>query len=243
MAPQLAEPPAADVPTSFPWFAEPAAAPAASTPSAPARPAPAEPLVQAGEAFAPAASAPGSSAPAGAPDVDGADDFFAPPHARASYTPPANHWSRMGAEHDEEDVFENTLSREVGGGNVTTTSAIILPSLPEPDFSSVINGTGEILVTGTIQLPESLGSLGGDARSLDRSEVDRLLDAFDAEVVSNDSAPVRAIRAVSTHTSTNSVIAQPQKPRGSRLMTVGIVITGALVVAVVGLLAVYVLKM
>lgn len=171
-------------------------------------------------------------------------DFLQPPVARASYTPPANHWSRMAEQDDNELVPETTLSREVGASNVTTTtSALILPSIPQADFASVINGTGEILVTGTISLPESLGTLGGDARNLDHPDVDRLMDAFDNEIVSNDSAPVRAIRAVSTHTSTNSVIAQPPKQRSNRLFTVGIIATGVLVLAVVGLLAVYVLKM
>jgi hypothetical protein len=164
--------------------------------------------------------------------------------SRESYTPPVNHWSRMAEMDDETQPHENTLSREVGGSNLTTaTSALILPSIPQSDFSSVINGTGEILVTGTIALPESLSTMGGDGRKLDHPDVDRMLEAFDAEGVTNDSAPVRAIRAVSTHTSTNSIIVQPQKQRGNRLLAIAMIATGVLVLATVGLLAVYILTM
>ncbi|MDM4761705.1 hypothetical protein QT381_01630 [Galbitalea sp. SE-J8] len=170
--------------------------------------------------------------------------FVQPSVARTSYTPPASHWSRMGEDDGGGGLpVDTTLSRQVGGSNVTTTSAIILPSVPQADFASIVNGTGEILITGTIQLPEGLGSLGGDARNLDHPDVDRLLDSLDAELVSNDSAPVRAIRAVSTHTATNAMIVPPQKPKGSRWLTAGIIAVGVLVVAVVGLLAVYVIKM
>jgi len=122
----------------------------------------------------------------------------------------------------------------------TTTSALILPNIPQ-DFSSLINGTGEILVTGTIDLPQSLGTMGGDSRRYDDPQVDHMFDAFDSEVVSNDSAPVRAIRAVSTHTSSRGVIAQ-SKPRGNRMLTVGIITAAVLAVGVIGLLAVYIIS-
>jgi preprotein translocase subunit Sss1 len=166
------------------------------------------------------------------------------PVLRETYTPPAGHWSRQADLDDENDVFENTLSREVGGSNVsTTTSALILPNIPQAnDFGSLINGTGEILITGTIDLPQSLGTMGGDSRRYDDSSVDHMFDAFDGEVVSNDSAPVRAIRAVSTHTSSRGVI-QTVKPQSNRvLMTAGIIAVGLLAVGVVGLLAVYIIS-
>jgi len=162
--------------------------------------------------------------------------FVEPPATNSTYAPPAGHWSRQAELDDEEQPFENTLSREVGGGNVaTTTSALILPQIPQPDYTTGLN-TGETLVTGTIDLPQSFGTMGGDARRYDNADVDHILDAFDSEVVSTDSAPVRATRAVSTHTSTHGVINSAKPRSGNRLLTVLIISAGVLAVGVVGLL-------
>jgi hypothetical protein len=84
--------------------------------------------------------------------------------------------------------------------------------------------------------------MGGDSRRYDDPKVDHMFDAFDSEVVSNDSAPVRAIRAVSTHTSSRGVIQQAQKPQSNRLLTVGIITASVLALGVVGLLAVYIIN-
>lgn len=56
-------------------------------------------------------------------------------------------------------------------------------------------------------------------------------------MTSTDSAPVRAIRAISTHTSTRGVI-DSKKPRSNRPLTIMIVAAGVLGLAVVGLLVV-----
>lgn len=162
---------------------------------------------------------------------------FVEPPATSSYEPPAGHWSRQADLDDETQPFENTLSREVGGGNVaTTTSALILPSIPQhADFSTPLGGTGEVLVTGTIDLPQSFGTMGGDSRRYDDPDVDHLYDASDNEVVSTESAPVRATRAVSTHTSTHGVI-QANKPGNNRMLTVLLITASVLAVGVVALL-------
>lgn len=168
---------------------------------------------------------------------------FVEPNVRETYTPPVGHWSRQADLDDENQPHENTLSRQVGGSNVsTTTSALILPSIPQGDFANLIQGTGEILVTGSIGLPPSLATMGGDARRYDDPGVDHMFDAFDGEVVSNDSAPVRAIRAVSTHTSSRGVI-QTAKPKGgNRLLTAGIVTVIVVAVGLVGVLSVYIIS-
>jgi hypothetical protein len=169
-------------------------------------------------------------------------EFVEPQVVRESYTPPVGHWSRQTEVDPDLAALENTLTREVGGGSsaTTTTSALILPTIPQADFNSVINGTGEILVTGTISLPHGFGSTGADTRHLDNPDVDHLFDAFDGEVVSSDSQPVRAIRAVSTHTSSQAVI-QVQKPKGNRSLTVLLFTTCGLAVVAVGFLVVAVL--
>lgn len=183
-------------------------------------------------------AAPAAAAPAASP-AELNVPFVAPEiEQTGSHAASTGHWSRQAEIDDETQSIENTLSREVGMGNVaTTTSALVLPIIPQDsDFGSVLNGTGEVLITGSIDLPRSLSSTGGDARRYDDPDVDNLFDAFDNEIISTDSAPVRAIRAVSTHTSTHGVVTAATKPRGNRLL-VGVAI-GAVVlaIAVVGLL-------
>jgi hypothetical protein len=161
-----------------------------------------------------------------------------------SYASTAGHWSRQAALDDETQPFENTLSREVGRGHVSTaTNALVLPTAAHiNDIATAINSTGEILVTGSITLPSSLGSKGGDSRRYDDPDVDALFDAYDNEIVATDSAPVSAIRAVSTHTSTHGVISA-NKPTGNRLMMGMMIFAGVLGVAVfVLLIAGFVLK-
>jgi hypothetical protein len=155
----------------------------------------------------------------------------------ASYTPPIGHWSRQAELDDENQPFENTLSRDVGGGNVaTTTNALVLPMIPQrDDFSSVLNATGEIMVTGTINLPGSVGTTGRDSRHYDDPEVDHLFDAFDNEIPNTDSAPVRAITAVSSHTATRGGI-EPGRKQSNRVLTILLVTAGVMAVSVLGLL-------
>ena len=154
-----------------------------------------------------------------------------------SHATSTGHWSQQAQLEEEEQPFENTLSRDVGGGNVaTTTSALVLPVMPTADFGGIISGTGEILVTGSIELPRSLGTTGGDSRRYDDPDVDNLFDAFDNEIISTDSAPVRAIRAVSTHTSTHGVITTANKPHGNRLLLAALIAIPVLIVGIAGLL-------
>ncbi|MCU1414383.1 MAG: hypothetical protein JWN80_1723 [Microbacteriaceae bacterium] len=135
----------------------------------------------------------------------------------STWTPPTGHWSTQALIDDDEQVQENTLSRNVGAtSGAITTSALVLPSLPADSLTRPLGSTGEILVTGTIDLPRSLGSTGAHPGRYDHSDVDAFLEAGDREDSESnpDSAPVRAIRAVSTHTSTRGVM-EAKKPRGN----------------------------
>ena len=212
-------------------------APAVAAPAAAAAAAPVVATPVAGEQSKPAVEStpfsflvnpPASAQPA--PSAAAADDADA-------YTPPIGHWSRQAELDDENQPFENTLSRDVGGGNVaTTTNALVLPMIPQrDDFSSVLNATGEIMVTGTINLPGSVGTTGRDSRHYDDPEVDHLFDAFDNEIPNTDSAPVRAITAVSSHTATRGGI-EPGRKQSNRMLNVLLVTASVMAVAVVGLL-------
>jgi hypothetical protein len=174
---------------------------------------------------------------AGSDEPAGSTAPAEPAPTTGPYTPPVGHWSRQAEMDDESQPFENTLSRDVGGGNVaTTTNALVLPMIPErDDFSSVLNATGEIMVTGTINLPGSVGSTGRDSRHYDDPEVDHLFDAFDNEIANTDSAPVRAITAVSSHTATRGGIETGRK-QSNRMLNVLLVTASVLAVGVLALL-------
>jgi hypothetical protein len=159
-----------------------------------------------------------------------------PSSGPASMGPAIGHWSTQSDLDDAEQVNETTISRSVGNGAITT-SALVLPSVPEHAIGGPILTSGEILLTGSISLPQSLAVSGAHPSQLDESDIDHLLDPGDHQVASTDSTPVRAIRAVSTHTATGGIIA-PAKPKGTRGFTILIVAASVMAVVVVGLLVV-----
>lgn len=186
---------------------------------------------------APTAAVPAAAAPAApAPATPAEEDTSA--QERRPFTPPTGHWSTAA---ELEDGSEPITSRNVGHSTAaTTTNALILPSLPQADATGPLTSTGEILVTGSIDLPRTMGATGAHDR-IDSSDIDRLLDSEENEFNTSEVAPVRASRAISTHTSTRGVIAPPKK-RGNALPVVLMVTAGVLAVGVIGLLiAAYVL--
>ncbi len=150
------------------------------------------------------------------------------------WTPPPGHWSAQLTVDDETQPYENTINRTVGSGAITT-SALVLPSIPAGDIRGPLTGTGEIMLTGSIDLPQSFSATGASAR-LEHEGIDRLFDSHDAEIVSTDSAPVSAIRAVSTQSGSN--LSHAPKPKGTRALTALLVAAAAMGVVVVGLLVV-----
>ncbi len=90
------------------------------------------------------------------------------------------------------------------------------------------------MLTGSIDLPLAFSSTGATAR-IEHDSMDALFDMHDAEAVATDSAPVRAIMAVSTHNSGQGVM-HIQKPKGTRALTALIIVASSMAVLVVGLL-------
>lgn len=151
--------------------------------------------------------------------------------------PPIGHWSLdIDVEDDADDQsFDQVLSRGVGAGGVpTTTNALILPMIPQQgvDGGAPIV-TGEMLVTGSIDLP-SLGDTGAHPNLLDSPDVDRLLDQVDDAHPATSAQPVRASRAVSTHTSTRDTLTPP-KQGGLNVPTVLAITAAVLALGVIGL--------
>ena len=153
--------------------------------------------------------------------------------AGSHWTPPAGHWSAQD-DVDEDAPGEGTISRTVGSG-ISTTNALVLPSIPDgADIRGPLTGAGEIMLTGSVDLPRNLSSNGQSDR-FDGDNMDALFDLNDAEVISTDSSPVRAIRAVSTHASAHGVT-HTQKPKGTRALTGLLIAASSLAVVVAGLL-------
>lgn len=127
------------------------------------------------------------------------------------FSRPAGHWSRQ-ADLDARTQLDDVLpSRDLSQSAAITTSALVLPAMPTNPIGA-LSSTGEILVTGSIDLPRMLGATGVHPARFDHAEFDSLLEAGDREDSHPSSAPVRAIRAVSTHTSTQGMIAA-KRPR------------------------------
>ena len=177
----------------------------------------------------------------GAPDAptpNVVDAATAVASAEGTYVPPIGHWSTQALIDDDEQVQENTFARDVGAtSGAITTSALVLPSMPTgEDIMGPLSGTGEILITGSINLPSSMGSTGVHPARYDHSDVDALLEADDREDSDPESAPVRAIRAVSTNTASGDVINSMKPRKASRLPLILIVSAAVMAVGVVVLL-------
>jgi hypothetical protein len=205
-----------------------------ATPDAPSRDVSPEPVVFTdASGSAPATRAPVAPQPAvpasltGSRGIDSAPLVFTNPGAEAAQENP-------GVEFQPGDSF----IRSVGSGSGSfTTSALVLPSIPQVgDITRPLSSTGEILVTGSIDLPMSLASTGTNSSRFDHSDIDALFAQEDHEFAPADSAPVRAIRAVSTHTSTHGVISA-KKPANNRLPMLMAVTAGILAVGVAALFA------
>ncbi|OII05348.1 hypothetical protein [Curtobacterium sp. MCBA15_008] len=199
-------------------------------------------------AAAPTSASRPVSAPTSAPRASGAPASEAPrvpasfqrptepKPVTTAFEPPVGHWSQQAHDsHDAEVHDTETGTRRVA---VTNTNAIILPNSALADPTGALNATGEVILTGSIDLPASLSSTGSH-RPIDGAEVDRLLEQHD-EQPDTDASPVRASRAVSSHTSTRQVVLAAAKPKESRTplilgVTVGAVGVAAAAVIIVAL--------
>jgi hypothetical protein len=166
--------------------------------------------------------------------------------AASGLNPPVGHWSvdpdddshiqAIGRRDDQ--TFDDLVGNGIGAGGIpTTTNALILPAIPRQGSSGPITSTGEIMITGSIDLPRSLGATGQHPNLFDSSEMDRMLDQLDEGGHHNDVAPVSASRAVSTHTSTRGVMTPPRK-RGASLPTVLAITAAVLAIGVLSLFVV-----
>ncbi len=160
--------------------------------------------------------------------------WSAPAPAPVAWSPPVGHWSTQLGADDAADGYETTVNRRVGSG-LSTTSALVLPTAPPgTDIRGPLTGSGEVMLTGSIDLPRNLASMGVSDR-MDYGGVDSPFESNDFEITSTDSAPVRAVAAVSTHTSGHQVT-HTHIPKGTGALTALLVSASIMAVAVAGLL-------
>ncbi|MDQ0896128.1 hypothetical protein [Agromyces ramosus] len=198
--------------------------PASANPESSAQPVPAPtPVYRPAPAQQPVFAQPGQAQP-GVPDV--------------AEPKPVGHWTaQLNAPIERAEPFDQMLSR--GGlshGVPTTTNALILPSLPDHGpMGNPLASAGEIIATGSIDLPRSYGATGVHPSQIDSSEVDRLFDRV--EDVGTGVAPVAATRAISTQGASRAMMSAPKK-EGMNVPLVLAVTAGVLALGVVATLVI-----
>ncbi|MET1051253.1 MAG: hypothetical protein ABWX65_01300 [Mycetocola sp.] len=139
-----------------------------------------------------------------------------------------------------EEPFDQIIARGLEeAGNGVSTSSIILPIMPNVHpLTGPLSANGNVVVTGSIDLPSSMGSTGGNADQFDKSDIDAMFDAEDEARPATAGTPVSASKAVSTHTATRDVITPPAPARSNRLLFVLAITAGVLFVAVLSVVIV-----
>lgn len=131
--------------------------------------------------------------------------------------------------------FDQLISRSATGA-IGTGNALILSQTPAaPPLVAPVAATGEVLITGTFNLPEGLGSTGHAPGTADGKDVDAVL--VDGELPAHSSpTPIAASAAISTVKNGGDIIKPPAPEKGSRLMLTLAITAGALALALVGVL-------
>jgi len=223
--PAEAAAPAAPIPTAEPIVDVPVSA----LPLPQGAPAPAAPPVIS-DAPAPERSEPKGSAFSAPEVISDAPQGPVTGQVRA-FQPPTGHWSLAAGE----DAPDDTGST----GSSSTSSALILPIVPSvADVTGPLNATGEILMTGSIDLPRGLGATGQVQGRFDGNDIDHMLDQHDRDARPDAGVePVAATRAISTHAPSVSPNIVPPKKTSHRVgAIVGSVVGGVAALGVAGVL-------
>lgn len=205
-------------------------APAVDAPDAPQHEEPAPPP-QHHTLPSPEPLAPSAPVPPPLIEPEATPDELVQPSSSATPTT-GSHWS-VGV-HDDEDPFANTFSREVGSAS-HSTNALVLPQMPQSSLSGPVTGTGEIIVTGMIEVPSIVTSTGTVPSVHDSADVDDYVEPGDVELTSTGAAPVSALRAVSGHTGTGNIVHGKPQRNGNTLTTVLVAATVVMAVVAIGL--------
>lgn len=116
------------------------------------------------------------------------------------------------------------------GSHRSPSTLIFTPSAGEGSLSGPVASTGEILITGSYELPKGLGSRGHADGTTDGKDVDAVL--IDGELPPASSpTPIAASAAVSTIKPAGEVIRPPAPEKGNKLMLTLAIVAGGLALA------------
>ncbi|MFF7292814.1 hypothetical protein ACFY9N_09805 [Microbacterium sp. NPDC008134] len=123
-----------------------------------------------------------------------------------------------------------TVGDSSGSQHTSPSALIFTPSPGEGSLSGPVASTGEILVTGSYELPRGIGSQGHAHGVADGKDVDAVL--IDGELPPASSpTPIAASSAVSTIKPAGEVIRPPAPEKGNRLMLILAIVAGGLALA------------
>lgn len=127
--------------------------------------------------------------------------------------------------------FDELLTVDSAGSQHTAPNALIFtPSPGEGSLSGPVASTGEILVTGSYELPRGIGSQGHAHGTTDGKDIDAVL--IDGELPPASSpTPIAASSAVSTIKPAGEVIRPPAPEKGNKLMLTLAIVAGGLALA------------
>ncbi len=128
--------------------------------------------------------------------------------------------------------FDELLTaNDSGGSHVASNTLIFNPPAGEGSLSGPVASTGEILVTGSYELPQGIGSQGHAHGTADGKDVDAVL--IDGELPPASSpTPIAASSAISTIKPAGEVIRPPAPEKGNKLMLILAIVAGGLALAV-----------
>ena len=135
------------------------------------------------------------------------------------------------------DSFDALIGDSTGSHHAAPNALIFQQAPAGLSLSGPVASTGEILVTGSYELPSGLGSRGHADGMADGKEVDAVL--VDGELAAASSpTPIAASAAIGTIKPAGEVIRPPEPEKGNKLMFALTITAGALAVALVGALIV-----
>lgn len=123
-----------------------------------------------------------------------------------------------------------TVGDSTGSQHLAPSALIFTPSPGEGSLSGPVASTGEILVTGSYELPRGMGSQGHAHGTTDGKDIDAVL--IDGELAPSSSpTPIAASSAVSTIKPAGEVIRPPAPEKGNKLMLILAITAGGLALA------------
>lgn len=122
---------------------------------------------------------------------------------------------------------------ESNSGSSSAPNSLILPTIP-PDITGPLTG-GEVVVTGSIELPHSLSTTGTHRSVHDSPEVDSWLDAGSSSTSAESMSPVPASRAISARKSSEPVLPK-QKGSGGKIPAILAGVAAVLAAGVAGVI-------